>query len=84
MFGQMGSSPRVVSVRLFVVTAKKREVADSLRKHPREAEPKVCFLISATCTRGGYRLGGDNVGHCNEMGMDASVCRAPLITGRLV
>lgn len=66
----------MVSVRLFVVTAKKREVADIPRKHPREAEPSYPRLASAWCYLYTWLLymGGDHVGHCEEMAMDDSVC----------
>lgn len=53
----------LVSVRLFVVTAKQRELADSLRK----GRNPVCFARSVTWTRGGYALGGDRAG-TGEMG----------------
>jgi hypothetical protein len=55
----------LVSVRLFVVTAKQRELADSLKEaspfSPVKRNP-VCFAHSVSWTRGGHGLGGDRVG----------------------
>lgn len=49
MLPPMGSTPRVGSVILYRVTAKHRKIADSLRKHPTQAQ-KTWFPLFSSST----------------------------------